>query len=148
MVIEITCLKELLVTLDVIRTHMVQGIISIWYVAARKIVVVVQSQVKIWSWSMSYKHCHPTLLCLPHHFGTILTLFTKFKYYFDFGKSTITLQPPWNEELCHFPILIEKYRVFQLLWWKKSPSSWRSFRVFSLPNLTFYCSILWKEVHQ
>ena len=46
-------------------------------------------------------------------FGTILTIFTKFKYYFDFDQ----------QELCPFPILIEKGRVHQLLWCEKSQSS-------------------------
>ena len=53
-------------------------------------------------------------------FGTILTIFAKSMYYFDFDKSTIALQPRRNEELCHFPILIERYRVPQLLWCVKS----------------------------
>ena len=47
-------------------------------------------------------------LCLQHHFGTLLTISAKFKYYFDFDKLAITLQPSRNEELCPFPILIEK----------------------------------------
>ena len=37
--IEITCLKELHVTEKIIRTHRVHDIISIWYVAARKLFV-------------------------------------------------------------------------------------------------------------
>ena len=56
---------------------------SIWCVAAQKLCLVVDSQVKIWACTLSYKNCHPTLLCLQHHFGTILTIFAKFKYYFD-----------------------------------------------------------------
>ena len=36
------------------------------------------------------------LLCLQHHFGTILTIFAKFKYYFDFDILAITLQEMKN----------------------------------------------------
>ena len=56
-------------------------------------------------------------------FGAILTIFAKFKDYFDFDKSAITLQPSRNAEVCHFPILIEKYSVLQLPWCEKSQSS-------------------------
>ena len=59
-------------------------IVSIWYVAALKFCFVVDSQVKIWSCTLSYQNCHLIFLCLQHHFGTILTIFAKFKYYFDF----------------------------------------------------------------
>ena len=110
----------------IIRTHRVQDIVSIWYVASRKLCLVVDSQVKIWHCTLSYKNCHLTLLCLQHHFGTtfcILTIFAKFNHYFDFDKLAITLQPSKNEELCPFPILIEKYRVPQLHWCEKSQSS-------------------------
>ena len=100
----------------IIRTHRVQDIVSIWYVEARKLCLVVDSQVKIWSCMLSYKNCHLTLLYLQHHFGTILTIFAQFKYYFDFDKLAITLKPLRNEELCLDHILIEKYRVFQPLW--------------------------------
>ena len=90
--IEITCLKGLLVNKKIIRTDRVQDIVSIWYVAARKLCFVVDSQVKIWPCTLSYKNCHLTLSCLQHHFGTILqnhfgtilTIFEKFKYNFDF----------------------------------------------------------------
>ena len=94
---------------------MVQDIASIWYLAARKICLLVDSHVKIWSCTLSYKICHLTLLCLQHHFGTILTIFGKFKYYFDFDKLAIILQPSRNEELCPLSILIEIYPIFQLL---------------------------------
>ena len=96
-----------------IRTHKIQntGIVSIWYVEARKLCVVVDSKVKNWSCTLSYKHCYLLLLCLQHHFGIILNIFEKFKYYFDFNQSAITLQSSRNEELCHFPILNEKYGV-------------------------------------
>ena len=67
-------------------THRVQAIVSIWYVAARILCLVVDSQVKIWPCTLSYKNCHLTLLCLQHHFDTILTIFAKFKYYFDFDN--------------------------------------------------------------
>ena len=104
-----------------IRTYRVQDIVSIWCVIAKKRCRV-DIQVKIWSCMLSYKTCHPTLLCLQHHFGTILTIFAKFKYYFDFDKLAIALKPSGNEELCPFPILIEKYRVLQLLWSEKCQS--------------------------
>ena len=70
-------------------------------------------------------------------FCTILTIFAKFKYEIDFDKLAITLQPSRNEELCPFPILIEKYRVLQLLWYEKYQSSWRSFYV-SLPKFDLF----------
>ena len=78
----------------------------------------------------------------PTPFGTILTIFAKFKYYFNFDKLTITLQPSRNEELGHFLILIEKYCICQLLWSEKSQSSW------FLTKIWCYFSIWWKEVHQ
>ena len=131
--IEITCLKEFLE--KILRTYRMQDIVSIWHDAARKLCLVVDSQVKIWSCTLSYKNCHLTLLCLQHDFGTILTIFAKFKYYFDFNKLAITLQPSRNEELCPFPILIEKYPVLRLLWSEKSESSWRYFHVFHNQNL-------------
>ena len=58
----------------------------------------------IWSCTLSYKNCHLTL----YAFNTILTIFAKFKYYFDFDKSAISLQCSKDEELCHFPIFIER----------------------------------------
>ena len=72
-------------TKKIIRTHRGGGqdIVSIWYVAARKLCLVVDSQVKIRSSPLSYKNGNLTLLCLQHHFCTI---FAKFKYYFDFDK--------------------------------------------------------------
>ena len=121
--IEIACLKDFLVTKKIIRTPRVQDIVSICYVVARTICLVVDSQVTIWSCTMSYKNCHQTLLCLQQHLGTILTTFVKLKYYFDFDQKAITLQPSRNEELCLFPILIENYRVLQHFWYEKSQSS-------------------------
>ena len=94
-----------------------------WYVAARKLCVVIVSHVKIWYCMLSYKNCQLTLLCIQHHFGTIFTIFAKLKYYYDFDKLATTPQPSGNEELCPFPILIEKYPVLQLLWCEKSKSS-------------------------
>ena len=132
--IEITYLKELLVAYKISRTHRVNAFVSIWYMAAPKLCLVVDSQVKIWSCTLSYKNCHLTLLCLQHHFGTILTIFAKFKYYFDFDKLEITLQPSRNEELSPFPILIEKYCVLQLLWCEKFQSDSRYFHVFPYQN--------------
>ena len=49
---------------------------------------------------------------LQHHFGTILTIFAKSEYYFNFDRSAITLQSSINEELCHFPILVESIAYF------------------------------------
>ena len=69
--IEITCLKEFLVTYKMIRTHRVQDIVSVWYMAARKLYVVIDRQVKIWSCTMPCKNWHlhfVTRLCL-HTFG-------------------------------------------------------------------------------
>ena len=145
--IETTCLKELIVTEKIIRTHRMKDIVSIWYMEARKLYLIIDSQVKLWSCMLSYKNCHLTLLCLQHHFGTILTIFTAYKYQIDFHKLAITIQTSRNEELCPFPILIEKYRVLQLLWCEKSQISWRSFHVFSYQNLICYFSIWWKEEH-
>ena len=52
----------------------------------RKLCLAVDSQVKIWACTLSYKNCHLTLVCFQHNFGTILTIFAKFRYYFDFDK--------------------------------------------------------------
>ena len=138
--IEITCLKGLLVTWKIIRTHRVQDIVSIWYVAARKLCLV-----KKRSCTLSYKNCHLTLLCLQHYFGTILTIFAKLKYYFDFDKLAITHQPSRKKELCPFHILNEKYCVLQLLWCEKSQSSLRYFHFF--PTKIWVVSFLpdWKQ---
>ena len=95
---EITCLKKLLVTKKIIRTHNVQDIVSKRYVAVRKFGLVIDSRIKIWYCSLSYKNCHLTLLCLQHDFGTILKIFEKFTYYFDFDKLAITLRLSRNEE--------------------------------------------------
>ena len=122
--------------------------VSIWYVAARTLCLVVDSQGKIWSCTLSYKDCHLTLLCLQHYFGTTLTIFAKVKYYFDLDKLAITLQPSGSEELYPVPILIEKYRAFQLLWSEKYQSSWRYFHAFPYQNLICFFSIQWKEEHQ
>ena len=84
------CLKEHLVFSKVIRTHRVQNIVRIWYVADRKLFVVVNSQVKVWSCTLSYKNCHRALLCLQHNFGTNLTIFAKFEYYFDLIGNNIS----------------------------------------------------------
>ena len=129
-----------------IRTRRVLDIVSICYVATQKLCLVVESQVKIHVWfcTLSYNNCYLTLSCLQHHFGTILTIFAKFKY---FDELAITLQPSRNEELCSFPILIEKYPVLQLLWCEKSQSSWRYFYVFPYQNLICFFSIWWKEEH-
>ena len=92
---------------------MVQDIVRIWCVAARTLCLVVDSQVKIWSCTLSYKNYHLTHYCLQHHFGTILTIFANFKNYFGFDKLAIALQSLRNEELCPVPILIEKYSILQ-----------------------------------
>ena len=67
----ITCLKELLVTLEIIRTQRMQDIVSVWYVAARKICGVVDSKVKNWSCALFYKICNLTF----YVFHTILLSF-------------------------------------------------------------------------
>ena len=82
-----------------------QDNVSMLYVAAPKLCVVVDSPVKIWPSTMFSKKYHLTIVCLAAHFGTILTIC--FKYYFDVDKSSIKLQPSRNEELCRFPIPIE-----------------------------------------
>ena len=52
-----------------------------------------------------------TFMWLQHHFGTILAIFAKFKYYFGFDLLAMTHQPIRNDELCPFTIFIEKYPV-------------------------------------
>ena len=146
--IEIPCLKERLVTLKIIRTPRVQDIVCVWCVAAQKLCLIIDSQVKIWYCTLSYKNCHLTLLCLQHHFGAILTIFAKLKYYFDFDKLSINFNLHEMKKLCHFPILTEKYRVLQLLWCEKSQSSWKYFHVFPYQNLICFFSIWCKEEHQ
>ena len=76
-----------------IRTYSLQVIVRIWYVAAGKLFVVVESPdlVEIWSGMLSSNSCHLTLVRILHHFCTHLTIFAKFWYYFDFDKSPITL---------------------------------------------------------
>ena len=83
-------------------------IVSILYVAVRKLYVVIDSKVKNCSFMLFYKNCHQPRLCIPRHVGIILSIFEKFQYYFDFDKLAITLQPSGNGELCHFEIHIEK----------------------------------------
>ena len=61
-----------------------QDTVNIWCVAARKLCLIVDSQVMIWSCTLSYKSFHQHL----YAFNTILTIFTKFKYELDL----ITLQ--------------------------------------------------------
>ena len=84
--IEITSLKELLVTLEIKITHRVQDIVSMWYVTAQQLCVVAHGPVNIWHCSLSSKNCHITILC-PH---AILVPFREYlrslKYYFDAGK--------------------------------------------------------------
>ena len=89
-------------------------------------------------------------LYLQHHFGTILTIFAKFRYDFDFDKLAISLKPSRNEELCPFPILIEKHLLLQLLLCDKPQSSLRYFHVLRTvyQNLICFFSIWWKEDHQ
>ena len=51
-----------------------QDIVSIWYLVVRKLCLVVDSQVKIWSYKYAVlQELSSTLLCLQHHFGNILT---------------------------------------------------------------------------
>ena len=129
-----------------------QDSVSIWYVAARRLCLVVHidSQVKTWSYTPSDKNCHLPLLCLQHHFGTILTVFAKFKYYFDFDKLAITLQLSRHEKLCPFPILIEQYLVPQLFWNEKISKQLHSevLSCFPYQNMICFLSIWQKEEHQ
>ena len=53
--IEITCLKEHVVTLEIKRTFSVKDMMNISYVAARKLCVVADSPVKIWPCTLSSK---------------------------------------------------------------------------------------------
>ena len=69
--IEITCLKELLVTQKIIRTRRMQDTVNIWCVAARKLCLIVDSQVMIWSCTLSYKNSHHFF----YAFNTILVPF-------------------------------------------------------------------------
>ena len=50
----------------------------------------------------------PKKNCIIYHVGTIMAICAKSKYYFDLDKTKITLQTSGNEEVCHFPVLIEK----------------------------------------
>ena len=93
---------------------------------------------------LSTKDCHLILLCLPHHFGTLLTIFAKLKYYFDFDKAAISLQPSRNDEVCHFPILIEKYRFFLV----RNHKAVEGLSFFPYKNLICYFPIWWNEVNQ
>ena len=137
--IEINCLKELLVTWKMIRTHRVQDIVSIWYVAARKLCLVVDSHVKKRSCTLSYKNCHVTLLCLQHHFGTILTIFAKFKYYFDkLAINTSTFQKWRIMSLSHPHCKVS--RTSASLVWEISKQL-KVFSFFSYQNLSCFFSI-------
>ena len=141
--IEITCLKELISTLEIIRTHRVHDIVSMWYMADRKLCFVVHRPVKIWSCTLYCKHCNFTILCLSPNVGTILTRFAKSWYYFD-----VVIRKQHLKNRVIFPIIIEKYLVPQLLWWEKSHSSWRLFMLFPYQNLFWSISIQLKVVHQ
>ena len=70
-----------------------------------KLCVVVDSPVKIWPCTLSSNFMPFTTFW--YHFDI------KPEYYFDVDKSSKTLQFSRNEETCHFPILIETYRVHQ-----------------------------------
>ena len=74
--------------------------------AAGKFGIVVYIPVKVWSCMLCSKDCRLEILRLLCNFGTHFKIFAKSKYYFDFAKSEITLQPSGNEKLCHSPILI------------------------------------------
>ena len=67
-----------------------QDIVSMWYVAARKLSIVVGSPVTF------VRYCPENgqliivfIVCPLHHFGTILPMSPKSKYYFDVDKSAI-----------------------------------------------------------
>ena len=141
--INITCLKELLVTLEIIRRHWVRNNVSIWHMAARKLCIVVDSQVKIWFCMLSYKNCHQTRLCLQRHFGTVLTVFANLSIILILITS-----------------ILRKWRIVSLFHphWKVSRTSvslmweiWKQLKVlscvFPYQNLICYFSIWWKEVH-
>ena len=125
-----------------------QNIVSIWCVAARKLCLVVDSYVKVWSCTLSYKNCHLTLLCLQNNLGTILTIFAKFKYYFDFDQFAITSQPfkKWRiMSLSHFHR--KALRTSASLTWEIAKQL-NVFSCFSFQNLICYFSIWWKEEYQ
>ena len=88
-----SCLKELFVTLKIIRTRRVQDIVSVMYVTNQRLCV----EIKIWSCTLCSKNCHQTIFCLSRHFCTILTIFAKSTYhlvlirrqlYFNFHEMT------------------------------------------------------------
>ena len=82
--IEIMCLKELHVTLDIVRTHRVQDIVSIWYMTSQKLGFVVHSPVKNCSSTLSSKHCHLTFFFIsPTRFWYHFYNICKVLVYFD-----------------------------------------------------------------
>ena len=89
----------------------------------------------IWSCILFSKDCLLTITRLSRYFGTHLTIFAKSYYYFDVDKSAITLQPSKSEELFHFPILIEKYRVPQLPFLREISQQLKVFTFFPYQNL-------------
>ena len=99
--IKLPVCKSFLLLSEIIRTHRVQNSVSIWYVAALKLCVVIDSQVKIWYWTLFYKYCHQTPLCLPRHLVpfwkylrtliTILILINRQHFNFQEMKSCVTL---------------------------------------------------------
>ena len=86
--IEITCLKELLVIQKIIRTQRVQDTVNIWCVAARTLCLIVDSQVMIWSWMLSYKNSHQHF----NAFNTILVPFWQCLRSLSMNLILITLQ--------------------------------------------------------
>ena len=127
-------MKEI-VTLEIIKTHKAQD--SIWYVTARKLCLVVDNPVKIWSRTLSSKNCHLTILCLSQHFGTILTIFAKSKYHFDFDNSAIRLQSSINEELCHFPFSLNNFACLSFFF-VRTRIEVDGLLMLSVPNLICY----------
>ena len=90
-----------------------------------------------------------TLLCLKHHFGTILTIFTKFKYELDFINFAITLQPSRNKGSCPFPSSLKSIAYFSFFVERNlKVVVQRSFHIFPYQNLICNFSIRWKEQHQ
>ena len=65
---------------------MVQVIFSVRYVAARKLPDLVDSPVNLWPFTLFFKNCNLTILCLQRHFGIIFTIFAKSKNYFVVDK--------------------------------------------------------------
>ena len=78
------------------------------------------------------------LNCLQYHFGTILTIFSKFKYYFDFDKSAITLQPSKNKEACPIPSSLKSIAYFSFFG-VRNLKAVEGFSIFFRTNIFIVC---------